>query len=63
MRPAHPQLEVTLAGTPAMDEATVRLVEQMRQFFSLADYLPVGEDATTTIGELSERKKPANRER
>lgn len=35
------------------DEAFARLVEQMRQYFSLADFLPVGEDAVSPMGELT----------
>lgn len=39
------------------DEAFVRLVEQMRQYFSLADFLPVGEDAVCPVGDLTVRAR------
>lgn len=41
----------------ARDEAFVHLVEQMRQYFSLADFLPVGEDAVCPIGDASPRAR------
>ena len=42
-------------GSAPRDEAFIRLVEQMRQYFSLADFLPVGEDAISPMSELSVR--------
>ena len=42
------------------DEAFVRLVEQMRQYFSLADFLPVGEDAVTPMSEHPARGRPSS---
>lgn len=46
------------AAAGIRDESFLRLVEQMRQYFSLADFLPVGVDATSAVEELSSRVKP-----
>ena len=56
----HAPVDAATTMAAPRDEAFVRLVDQMRQYFSLADFLPVGEDAVSPMSEQTARGRPSS---
>jgi hypothetical protein len=58
--PHTERADVGATSSASRDESFIRLVEQMRQYFSLADFLPVGVEGTSGVNELTGSHPHAN---